>query len=122
MTESGETAAVALVADLMFASRVRGAAAAVGVEAKTVSRADALVEETRKLRPRLVLLDLEARGVDVPALVARLREDPDTAGVPIIAFGSHVNREALQGARRAGVDRVLARSAFVRELPELLRG
>lgn len=122
MTESGETAAVALVADLMFASRVRGAAAAIGVEAKTVSRADALVEETRRLRPRLVLLDLEARGVDVPALVARLREDPDTAGVPIIAFGSHVNREALQGARRAGVDRVLARSAFVRELPELLRG
>lgn len=122
MTEPEEVAAVALVADLMFASRVRGAATAAGVEARTVSRADALLEEARRRRPRVVLLDLEARGVDVAALVARLRADPVTSGVPIIAFGSHVNREALQGARDAGVDRVLARSAFVRELPELLRG
>jgi CheY-like chemotaxis protein len=117
---SGGTAAVALVADMMFASRVRGTATAVGVEAVTVTRAEKLVEETRRLRPRVVLIDIDARGVDVPALIARLKSDPETASVPVIAFGSHVNADALRAAREAGADRVLARSAFVRDLPTLL--
>lgn len=117
---SGGTAAVALVADMMFASRVRGTATAVGVEAVTVTRAEKLVEETRRLRPRVVLIDIDARGVDVPGLIARLKSDPETASVPVIAFGSHVNADALRAAREAGADRVLARSAFVRDLPVLL--
>ncbi|HEU4455874.1 MAG TPA: response regulator [Longimicrobium sp.] len=117
---SGGTAAVALVADMMFASRVRGTATAVGVEAVTVTRAEKLVEETRRLRPRVVLIDIDARGVDVPALIARLKSDPETRSVPVIAFGSHVNADALRAAREAGADRVLARSAFVRDLPALL--
>lgn len=117
---SGGTAAVALVADMMFASRIRGTATAVGVEAVTVTRAEKLVEETRRLRPRVVLIDIDARGVDVPALIARLKSDPETASVPVVAFGSHVNADALRAAREAGADRVLARSAFVRDLPTLL--
>jgi CheY-like chemotaxis protein len=60
--------------------------------------------------------------VDVPALIARLKSDPETATIPVIAFGSHVNAEALRAAREAGADRVLARSAFVRDLPALLGG
>lgn len=115
-------AAVALVADLMFASRVRGAASAAGVEAVTVSSADRLLEEVRRRRPRVVLVDLETRNVDAAGVVARLKADPATAGTPVIAFGSHVNGEVLVAARGAGADRVLARSAFVRELPSILRG
>jgi CheY-like chemotaxis protein len=118
----GGTAAVALVADMMFASRVRGTATAIGAAAVTVTRAEKLVEETRRLRPRVVLVDIDARGVDVPGLIARLKSDPETAAIPVIAFGSHVNAEALRAAREAGADRVLARSAFVRDLPALLGG
>lgn len=103
----------ALVADLMFASRVRGAAPG----ATTVHTADAL-ESTIGPGTRLVLVDLHARG----ALEAI--EAVRTAGTPatIVAFGSHVETDALQAARAAGADRVLARSAFVRELPALVRG
>ncbi len=121
--EDGEgTAAVALVVDLMFASRVTGAARQVGARVVTVSRAEKLMEEVRRRRPRLVIVDLEARGTDVPALLARLKADPETAEIPVLGFGSHVNRDALLAGRQAGADRVLARSAFVARLPELLRG
>lgn len=119
---SAGTAAVALVADLMFASRIRGAAAAAGVEVATVSRADRLLDEVRRLRPRLVLVDLDARGMDAADLIRRLKADPETAGARVIAFGPHVEGDALVAARGAGADRVLARSAFVRDLPALLRG
>jgi hypothetical protein len=40
--------------------------------------------------------------------------------VNIIAFVSHVREDAIAAARSAGADRVLARSAFVRELNNLL--
>ena len=120
MEERTETAAVALVADMMFASRIRGAASVAGVQVLTVSRAEKLLEEARRLRPRLVLLDLDTRAADVPALIRTLKSDPDTSAARIIAFGPHVASEALIAARDAGADRVLARSAFVRDLPQLL--
>jgi len=120
--QGGGTAAVALVADMMFASRVRGTATAIGAAAVTVTRAEKLLEETRRLRPRVVMIDIDARGVDVPGLIARLKSDPETSAIPVVAFGSHVNADALRAAREAGADRVLARSAFVRDLPALLGG
>ncbi|HEX6940874.1 MAG TPA: response regulator [Longimicrobiales bacterium] len=114
--------ALALVADLKFAARVRGAAAAVGARVRTVHSADTLLEAARAETPGMILLDLDLRGADVPALVRALKADPALAGVPVIAFGAHVRRDALAAAREAGADRVLARSAFVRVLPELMRG
>lgn len=114
-------AVVALVADLIFASRIRGTAQAAGVQATTVRSAAELLQRAGELQPRLVLVDLDARAADPPAVIARLKGDPRTRDIPILAFGSHVQREAIEAARAAGADRVLARSAFVRELPFLLR-
>lgn len=119
--DRGPTAAIALVADLLFASRVRGAADAVGARVRTVRSAAELLEAAGTDAPRLIILDLDARGVDVPALVAQLKSDPALAGIHVVVFGAHVEGAALRAAREAGADRVLARSAFVRELPELLR-
>ncbi|HEY8470908.1 MAG TPA: hypothetical protein VIL18_14750 [Longimicrobiales bacterium] len=113
-------AVLALVADLIFASRIRGAAAAQGVPVQVVRSADELLARARATPPRLVLVDLEARAADPAGTIARLRATPEGAGVPIVAFGSHVNRDAIEAARAAGATRVLARSAFVRELPGLL--
>lgn len=105
-------AVAALVADLIFASRIRG----VAPEARTVQRAEQL-DPAVGPGTRLVLVDLHARGaVDA---IARLRAAGTDA--EIVAFGSHVETGALQAAKAAGADRVLARSSFVRELPALVR-
>lgn len=107
------TAIAALVADLMFASRIRG----VAPEAKTVHGVDGLLAAVGP-ETRLILVDLHAR--DAIAAIERVRGGAAHTGAPIIAFGSHVDTEALQTARNAGADRVMARSAFVRELPGLV--
>jgi CheY-like chemotaxis protein len=124
MSEShtGEVVALALVADLLFASRIRGAAAAAGVEVAVVQSAAAFVERARALHPRLILIDLDARSGDAPALIRDLKADPALSAVPVVAFGAHVEGPALLAARAAGAERVMARSAFVRDLPALLRG
>jgi CheY-like chemotaxis protein len=111
---------VVVVDDLMFGSRVRAAAQQAGVSASFVRSTDDLV--ARAAGANLVLLDLNTRWLDAPAAIRSLKADAATASVPVVAFGPHVDGEALTAARDAGADRVLARSAFVRLLPELLRG
>lgn len=118
--DSDQTLPVALAADLMFASRIRGAAQAAGRDVKLATGEAALEDAVRAGAP-LVLLDLGRRG-DMPALIRRLKADPATASVTVVAFGSHVDAVALTAARAAGADRVMARSAFVKALPGLLAG
>jgi len=45
---------------------------------------------------------------------------PPVPGHPRVAFGSHVDVEALKAARAAGCDQVWARSRFVEQLPQLV--
>lgn len=111
-----------LTADLVFASRIRAAATAVGATVHLTRSAEELLARARETAPRLVLIDLDARTADPVEAIRRLRATPETAAVPIVAFGPHVSREAIAAARDAGATRVLARSAFVRELPALLAG
>lgn len=110
-TPPGPPVIVALVADLMFASRIRGFAP----DARTVQRAADLAV-TVGATTRLVLVDLHAR--DALGAIRTVRAAAPEAD--IVAFGSHVETEALKAAREAGADRVMARSAFVRELPGLV--
>ncbi|MGH7475464.1 MAG: hypothetical protein ACRELD_04190 [Longimicrobiales bacterium] len=111
---------VALAADLLFASRIQGTAGALGVRAEAFTRVEPLVARALEARPALVLIDLEARGLDVPSLIRRLRTEPALRHARIMGFVSHMNAGAAAAARNAGADRVLARSAFVEELPRLL--
>jgi len=52
--------------------------------------------------------------------VGALRADPSLASLPVVAFLSHVHAERADAARAAGCTRVLARGAFVQELPRLI--
>jgi len=58
-------------------------------------------------------------GIDVPQIVATVREKSPAAR--IVAFGSHVDVEALSAARAAGCDEVMPNSQFDRTYVELLR-
>ena len=115
-----ERTIVAVVNDLMFGSRIRAAAQQAGVNAVFVRNAVDL--SAHASAADLVVLDLDTRWLDAPAAIASLRADPATAAVQIVAFGPHVDGDALTAARAAGADRVLARSAFVKLLPDLLGG
>jgi CheY-like chemotaxis protein len=113
---------LAAAADLLFAARMRAAAEAAQVPLHLARAGDDLAAQVLAVRPRLVLLDLDARWLDAPALIRRLKSDAATSDIPVVCYVSHVREAMIAAARTAGADRVLARSAFVRVLPELLRG
>jgi CheY-like chemotaxis protein len=111
---------LALPADLMFASRIRAAATSLGIEVGVLARPAALLDAARENPPRLVLVDLDARGWDPANVVRDLKQDERTSSATVVAFVSHVRQDAIEAARAAGADRVLARSAFIRDLPAIL--
>lgn len=101
---------VALVPDLMDRSKVAAAARGVGATLSLVSASSELTGAADGAD--LVIVDLARPGV-LDAL-AHLTQ------VTTLGFASHVDRDLLASARRAGCHEVLARSAFFRRLPNLL--
>jgi CheY-like chemotaxis protein len=101
--------------DLIFFSRVSGAARAAGLTVRMVRSAADLLAAARTESPRGVIVDVHNPGLDLPALLAELKEACPT--MPrVIAYGSHVEAAVLRAARAAGCDRVMPRSQFVEEL------
>jgi len=113
--------AVALVDDLMFASRIREAARPLGIEVRVCRRLDDLLAACGA-GAGIVFVDLDSTRLPTDDAVRTLRSDPARADLPVVGFVSHVNADRTQTARALGVTRVLARSAFVQELPALLAG
>ena len=110
---------IALVDDLMFSSRVREAARGAALDVR-IARKTADVLEAARSGAALLVVDLDSRRLPWREAVASLRADPALAALPVIGFLSHVNADAAREARNAGCGQILARSAFVRDLPRLL--
>lgn len=114
---------LAAVDDLMFSSRISTAAKGVGAHVTFTRSVDAVLAAARATPPpTLVILDLNSARVKPLEIVAALKADPALARIATVGFVSHVDTATIEAARRAGVDRVLARSAFVEQLPRLLEG
>lgn len=109
------------VDDLMFSSRISTAAKGLGVEITFARSAEAIVAAVKATSARLVILDLNSQRVQPLEAVAALKADPALAAVRTVGFVSHVQADLIAQARDAGVDQVLARSAFVTQLPDLLQ-
>ena len=101
--------------DLIFFSRVSGAARAAGLTVRMVRTAAELLKAAREAPPSGVVVDVHNPGLDLPALLAGLKDACPV--IPrVIAYGSHVEAEVLRAARQAGCDKVMPRSQFVTEL------
>jgi hypothetical protein len=106
--------------DLIFTSKVTGTAADLGYPMMTASVDSQARSMIETYQPRVVLIDLSAGGLVLPAAVITYQElaGSDTW---FVAFGSHVDVEVLKAAKAAGCHDVLPRSRFAIDLPKLLR-
>ena len=96
---------IALVPDLMLASRVEATLAGAGHEvtlsarlgAQPVAEADLIVADVGEVDPATVV----------------------NRGLPVLGFYRHTDPDTRRRAEAAGVDLVVPRSRLARELPEL---
>ena len=109
-------------ADLLWASRIKATADAVGVPARPVRSIEMLEARLADSDVRAVVLDLD-KPAEAMSLLERLRGAKATdrdRGIRVLAFGPHVLKELFQAARDAGADEVMARGAFDHALDEIL--
>jgi CheY-like chemotaxis protein len=112
---------IAVLDDLMFTSRIKTAANQLGVVVTFARSSAAALADMRKSAPALVIFDLNNPRTDPLGTVGAMKSDPALSTIPTLGFASHVQTDVIDAARKAGVDELLARSAFTMRLGEILR-
>jgi PleD family two-component response regulator len=108
------------VDDLLFSSKIRATAKQVGVDLVFARTPDDILSQARALKPSLVIFDINCAKADPINTVKALKADPDLSTIPTTGFVSHVDSSLIMAARGAGMDEVMARSAFAANLPQIL--
>lgn len=111
---------LAAVDDLLFSSRIRTTAKLAGVELTFARTPAEILDQARALRPALVIFDLNSAKANPIETVTAMKRDADLASIRTLGFVSHVHTDVIDAAREAGIDEVMARSAFAGRLADIL--
>ncbi|MBA3637167.1 MAG: response regulator [Rubrobacteraceae bacterium] len=116
-TEANVTRRIlAAVEDLLFKSKISETASQLGIDAAFPRNPRKLLEALRESPPDLLVIDLNSARFEPLALLRSVRSDEATRDVSTVGFLSHVQKDLAVAAREAGCDRVVARSAFTKDL------
>jgi PleD family two-component response regulator len=111
---------LAAVEDLLFRSKISETAETLGIEAKFPRSPKKLLEALRESPPDLLVLDLNSARFEPFDILQAVKSEDLTRRIPTVGFLSHVQKDLAVAAREAGCDKVMARSAFTRDLPRIL--
>ena len=113
---------VCAIDDLLFSVKISTAAKALGVTIYFERSPDKVLGTIRDKAPSLVIFDLNSARLKPMETIAALKGDPDLNTIRTLGYVSHVDAESIAAARQAGIDQVLARSAFASQLGNILTG
>lgn len=113
-----------LAADLIWASKIKATADALGVACRPVRNMEMLEARLADSEVRALVVDLDVAEMAL-TMVKRVKGDGEAGkeagrAIRVLAFGPHVVRDALQAARDAGADEVLTRGAFDHNMDDIL--
>ena len=91
-------------------------------EVHTARDAESALEAVSSIRPGLILMDIQLPGMDGLELTRRLRADPDTRDIVIVATSAYAMASDKRKAREAGCDGYIVKPIDVRTLPETVSG
>jgi PleD family two-component response regulator len=113
---------MAAVEDLLFRSKIGETAAQLGVEASFPRSPKKLEDALAASPPDLLILDLNSSRFEPLGLLQSVKSEEATKNVATLGFLSHVQKDLAVAAKEAGCDRVMARSAFTKDLPKVISG
>ena len=111
-----------VVDDLIFSIKISTAAKALAVPVFFERSPDMVLPSIRERQPSLVIFDLNSATLRPLDVIAQMKADPELRGIRTLGYVSHVQTDVISAARRAGIDEVLARSAFSDRLGQILTG
>lgn len=100
------------VDDLLFSIKISTAAKAVGAPVFFERNPDMVLARIREKQPSLVIFDLNSTKMRPLEMITAIKADAALQKVRTLGYVSHVQTDVITAARSAGIDEVLARSAF----------
>jgi two-component system cell cycle response regulator DivK len=95
---------------------IRVLLAGAGYEVRTAVDAESALAMLSGFTPRLILMDLQLPGMDGFELTRRLKADPATRGIIIIAMTAYAMKGDQERAHAAGCDGYLSKPLDTRTL------
>ena len=123
MTEEAKRIFV-VCSDLMFSGGIRAEGSSQGIVLEFIDSEERFYQALESFRAVLFMTDLhhhELGGERAGELVKKLKASEKNKDAYTIAWGKHTEPELLKSAAQAGFDRVIPRSLFVKEMPDLIR-
>lgn len=117
MSTSNPFRVLALVPDLLTAMRIESGVQRLGGFLDVCEEPGGFLRQIEAGKPELVLIDLSYQWLDLNETVSACMK----AGVPLMAFGPHVDTARLRQARLAGVDFVYPRSRLMGDVAGTMR-
>lgn len=94
---------------------------AAGFEVTKVTSGEEALEVIEQNPPEVILLDMRLPGMDGLELAQRLKQDPKTRNIPIVAVTAYAERYRRMDVLAAGCDAYLQKPLDTHSLPERLR-
>jgi CheY-like chemotaxis protein len=94
----------------------------VGAHTQVVGDGLAVLACVKRERPRIILLDLMMPVLDGFQVAQRLKSDPTTATIPIVAVSALARPDDRQEALAAGCDEFIRKPFDLDELERVIRG
>jgi DNA-binding NarL/FixJ family response regulator len=111
---------VCAIDDLMFSIKVSTAAKSLQADVYFERSAEKLMATVREKRPSLVIFDLNSTRLRPIEAITNLKADPELGAIRTLGYVAHVDSATIDAARAAGIDQILARSAFMDQLGSIL--
>ncbi len=111
----------AVLNEIHFQEIIEKAAKDAGVDCLFAAEEETLLALFQEGTPSVLLIDLGNSNLDGAALIQKLKQNPATRSIPVVAFGNQIRADLMQDAKEMGADLVLPKSAFRGQLPELIR-
>jgi CheY-like chemotaxis protein len=92
-----------------------------GFEVRVAIDAESAFKVLKTCTPSLILMDIQLPEVDGWELTKRLKSDPATSDIPVIAITAYGKEGDDQKAQRAGFAEFLAKPISTRALPDIVR-
>ena len=91
-----------------------------GYAVRTAIDAEDALRQLSTFKPRLILMDIQLPGMDGLELTRRLKSDPGTKDIVIIALTAYAMKGDEEKARAAGCDGYVAKPVDTEALPRLI--
>ena len=92
-----------------------------GLDVRTAEGAEAALGVIDEFLPGVILMDLQMPGMDGFALTRKLKADPNTAGIAVVAITSFAMSGDEERALAAGCDGYLSKPIDTRTLAQTVR-